>query len=118
MLPSKKLRIITLCGSTRFKKEFQDTYKRLSVHEGAIVLTVAIFSHADRIELTTDQRDRLEALHLGKIDLCDEVYVLDVGGYIGKGCQREIEYANKVGKPIRYLSAGFKPLEHSDDFTL
>ena len=46
---------------------------------------------------------RLDELHLRKIDLADEVMVLNVGGYIGDSTRREIEYANAHGKPVRYL---------------
>jgi nucleoside 2-deoxyribosyltransferase len=47
--------------------------------------------------------DILDELHLRKIDLADEVFILNVGGYIGKGTKREIGYALMTGKPISYL---------------
>lgn len=46
----------------------------------------------------------LDALHLRKIDLADEVLVLDVDGYIGQSTSREIAYAQRNGKRVRYLS--------------
>jgi hypothetical protein len=42
-------------------------------------------------------------MHLRKIDLADEVFVVNVGGYIGTSTRREIEYAGKTGKVVRYL---------------
>jgi hypothetical protein len=47
----------------------------------------------------------LDELHLRKIDLADEILVLNVGGYIGDSTRREIEYAQSKGKRIRYLEA-------------
>lgn len=49
-------------------------------------------------------KQRLDELHLRKIDLADEVFVLDVDGYIGSSTKREIEYAVSKGKPVWYLS--------------
>lgn len=45
----------------------------------------------------------LDELHLRKIDLADEVLVLNVGGYIGQSTGREIAYAQATGKPVRFL---------------
>jgi len=42
-------------------------------------------------------------LHLRKIDLADEVYILNVGGYIGESTARELAYARDHGKRIRFL---------------
>jgi hypothetical protein len=44
-----------------------------------------------------------DELHKRKIDICDEVVVLNPGGYIGKSTQSEIAYANAINKPVRYI---------------
>ena len=45
----------------------------------------------------------LDDMHLRKIDLADEIFVINVGGYIGESTRREIAYAEKIGKKINYL---------------
>ena len=51
----------------------------------------------------SDYKRKADELHKRKIDLCDEVFVLNVGGYIGESTRNEIEYANNIGKPVKYL---------------
>jgi len=98
-----KSKVITLCGSTRFRKEFEEINKKLTL-EGNIVISVAWFSHSDDQTPTFDQKDLLDVVHLRKIDISDEIYVIDVDGYIGESTRKEIEYAQSKGKVIRYLS--------------
>lgn len=93
--------IVCLCGSTRFK----DTYNEANLKEtlaGRIVLSVSGFIHADRIFITKEQKRLLDELHFRKIDLADEILVLNVGGYVGDSTKNEIEYARKCGKKIRF----------------
>jgi len=100
--------IICLCGSTRFYKEFQKANYRETM-AGRIVLSVGFYPHAqdevhgEQYGVTPEQKVALDELHKRKIDLADEVLVLNVGGYIGESTRSEIEYANKMGKPVRYL---------------
>ena len=42
-------------------------------------------------------------MHKRKIDMADEIFVINVGGYIGASTLPEIEYAKATGKPIKYL---------------
>ena len=100
-------RIVCLCGSTRFKREFEEANKQETL-AGRIVLSVGFFAHADlggHAEETVgpEIKQRLDELHLRKIDLADEVVVINCGRYIGQSTRREIEYAERLGKPIRYL---------------
>jgi hypothetical protein len=98
-----KPKIITLCGSTKFKKQFEETAMSLTLN-GIIVLSLGVFQKSDNIQITDDQIKILEKLHFHKIDISDEILVInDVNGYIGEGTKREIEYANKKGKKISYL---------------
>ena len=48
---------------------------------------------------------KMDALHLRKIDLCDEVFVVNYGGYIGESTDREIQYTVEKGKPLRWYTA-------------
>lgn len=99
--------ITVLCGSTRFKDAWYEESKRLT-HEGHIVLSVGDLdtSSAARdvnVPIDPDLKVRLDELHKRKIDLADEVLVLNVDGYIGESTLSEIEYAMKLGKPVAYL---------------
>ncbi len=35
--------------------------------------------------------------------MADEIYVINVGGYIGESARSEIEYAKIIGRVVRYL---------------
>ena len=102
-------KVITLCGSTRFKDEFLEAQKRLTL-EGNIVITVGLFGHyGDDVVWTEGVKDMLDRQHLAKIDLADEIFVINVGGYIGDSTRREIAYAEYKGKSITYLESCRKP---------
>jgi len=94
---------ITLCGSTKFKREFEAINKQLSL-EGHVVYSVAFFGHADKIPLTPEQKTLLDEVHKRKIDNSDGILVVDVDGYIGESTQSEIYYAQNNKKFVKYLS--------------
>ncbi len=99
----KNYKIITLCGSTRFKEQFLETQKRLTL-EGNIVISVGLFGHSGDDDVwKPGVKEMLDDMHLRKIDLADEIFVINVGGYIGESTKREIAYAEKTGKTVRYL---------------
>lgn len=103
-------KVITLCGSTRFKDAFMETQKRLTL-EGNIVISVGLFGHSGDNEVwenmdegtLTKTKEMLDDMHKRKIDMANEIFVINVGGYIGASTQSEIEYAQKTGKPVHYL---------------
>ena len=103
-------RVITLCGSTRFKDEFMEAQKRLTL-EGNIVISVGLFGHSGDNEVwenmdegtLTRTKEMLDYMHKRKIDMADEIYVINIGGYIGTSTKSEIEYAEATGKTVRYL---------------
>ena len=103
-------RVITLCGSTRFKDAFMEVQKRLTL-DGNIVISVGLFGHAGDAEVwenmdegtLTKTKEMLDDMHKRKIDLSDAIYVINVGGYIGESTRSEIEYARMTGKSIEYL---------------
>jgi hypothetical protein len=99
--------ITVLCGSTRFYDEFQRANYELTM-AGHIVLSVGFYPHSAHVHgegvgATLAEKVALDELHKRKIDLADEVLVLNVGGYIGDSTRAEIEHASAMGKPIRYL---------------
>ncbi len=98
--------VVCICGSTRFKQAWIAENARLT-GEGLIVLAVGLWGHRERKYPDDETKKMLDELHLRKIDLCDWVWVLDVGGYIGESTRNEIKYAEEQGKVVRYLSREF-----------
>jgi hypothetical protein len=97
-----KYKIITLCGSTKFKDEFIAEQKRLTL-EGNIVISVGLFGHTGDEEVWLEKtKMMLDDMHKRKIDLADEIFVINPGGYIGASTRSEIEYAINTGKTVRY----------------
>lgn len=105
-----KYSVVTLCGSTRFKDEFMEAQKRLTL-EGNIVISVGLFGHSGDQEVwenmdegtLTKTKEMLDDMHKRKIDMADSIYVINVGGYIGESTRSEIDYAKDHGKKICYL---------------
>ena len=103
-------KVFTLCGGARFKDAFMEAQKRLSL-EGNIVISVGLFGHAGDDEVwegmsedaLTRTKIMLDDMHKRKIDMADEIFVINVGGYIGSSTRSEIEYAHSTGKAGRYL---------------
>ena len=96
-------KVITLCGSTRFKEQFIEMQKKLTL-EGNIVISVGAFGHCGDNEVWTDgKKAMLDRMHLAKIDLADEIFVINVDNYIGDSTRNEIEYAKSKGKRVRFL---------------
>jgi hypothetical protein len=100
----KKPTVVCLCGSTRFKSYFEKANADETL-AGNIVLSVGIFGHADSIFLTDECKNMLDELHKRKIDLADEILVINVEGYIGESTRSEIAYAREHGKMIRFFES-------------
>ena len=87
-----------------------ETQKRLTL-EGNIVISVGLFGHSGDNEVwenmdegtLTVTKEMLDDMHKRKIDMADEIFVINVGGYIGDSTKSEIEYAKEHGKPVNYL---------------
>lgn len=100
-----KYKIITLCGSTKFKDDFVKIQEDLTL-QGYIVISVGLFGHADKkydTVITDKIKIMLDDMHKRRIDLSDEIFVINKNGYIGSSTKSEIEYAIKTGKKVRYL---------------
>lgn len=117
MNESKKYPVITLCGSTKFKEAFIEANKRLTL-EGNIVISVGLFGHSGDNEVwenmdegtLTKTKEMLDDIHKRKIDMADEIFVINVNDYIGESTKSEIAYAREKGKKIRFLE------EHKESF--
>lgn len=92
--------IVCLCGSTRFVDAFMEADGR-ETDDGKIVLSVGRFKPVYGWD--AEKKAKLDELHLRKIDLADEVLILNVGGYIGESTRRKMEYARAGGKCVRFL---------------
>jgi hypothetical protein len=94
-------KVITLCGSTKFKAEFMKVQKELTL-KGYIVISVGCFGHSGDV-ITDEQKIMLDNMHKRKIDMADEIFVINVDGYIGESTKSEIEYAKSHNKKVNYL---------------
>ena len=94
--------VVTLCGSIRFKQAFLDANFNETM-AGNIVLSVGGLERDEHFVLTEEEERMLSELHKRKIDISDEIFVLNVGGYIGKSTRSEIKYARQHGKNVRFL---------------
>lgn len=98
-------KVITLCGSTRFKDDFMKVQKELTL-KGNIVISVGLFEHSGDNEVwegmnedtLTTTKIMIDDMHKRKIDMADEIYVINVGGYIGESTKSEIDYAKQHNK--------------------
>ena len=105
-----KYKVITLCGSTKFKDDFMREQKRLTL-EGNIVISVGLFGHSGDSEVwenmddgtLTKTKEMLDDMHKRKIDMADEIFVINRQGYIGESTRSEIEYAIKTNKKVNYM---------------
>jgi hypothetical protein len=88
-------KVVTLCGSTKFKDQFFEIQKELTL-SGYIVISVGLFGHSGDNEVWNEgTKEMLDDMHKRKIDMADEIFVINVNGYIGNSTKSEIEYAKK-----------------------
>jgi len=110
--PILKPKIVCYCGSLRVALDAFKKAEYESVLSGEIaLLPCCMFVDIQReYGADSDYKRKADDLHKRKIDICDEVYVLNVGGYIGESTRSEINYAISIGKPVKYL----EPLSESN----
>src|SRR4051812_26272132 len=104
-----KRTIVTLCGSTRFSDAFQHANLQETL-AGRIVLSIGCNMRSDEAifgGLPETDRERikndLDALHLDKVAMADEVLILNVDDYVGYSTARELAQARRLNKRIRWL---------------
>ena len=96
------MKIITICGSLKFKSEMIEVAEKLELQENAVI-TPIYPTNSNKDAYTDEQVDVLDKMHKEKIKISDAIYVVNVGGYIGTSTKSEIEYAKSLGKEILYL---------------
>ena len=95
-----ELPVITLCGSMRFREEFARLDAELSL-AGHVVLTPVTLDPA--ADPTADERELLSRIHLQKIAMSDQIFIVNVGGYFGESTRRELNHARSLGVAVRFL---------------
>lgn len=119
-----KPKIVCLCGSSRFTDIMAVVGWLLERDENRIIMGLHLlpqwYPNVPKHHLAEAEgvAEQLDELHLRKIDLADEVYVIDWNGYIGESTSKEIVYANETSKPIRYLRGEPKHLKFVTDALL
>lgn len=98
-------KIVCLVGSTRFKKSFEKIARRETL-KGHIVLTVHVFGHLENLDMEGEVKAKLDKLHLKQIKMADEIIAINEDGYVGEGTEREIIYAQKLGKLVVTMYCG------------
>ena len=103
---SVKPKVICLCGSTKFYEEFMRANAEETL-KGNIVISVGIFCHKPElynppISVSEADKQMLDELHKTKIDMSDEILVINKDGYIGQSTKNEIEYSKLHNKVIKY----------------
>jgi len=100
-------KIICLCGSTRFTEQMLikqwELTKQGNVVLGWCILPEGYFQGEAHGAEQEGVKEIVDNTHLRKIDLADEVFVLNIGGYIGESTRNEITYAEQRNKVVRYL---------------
>lgn len=113
-------KVITLCGSTRFEKEYHLVEKELTLL-GYIVISSGVYGHAgdnsiyEKVSSVMPQSpvlekfkassEMLDDMHRSKIDIADEIFVINPNGYIGDSTKKEVAYALSIGKKVNYLES-------------
>ena len=96
-----KYEVITLCGSTRFKEDFERVNRELTLG-GNIVISVGCFGHTGDV-FTDEEKVMLDDMHKRKIDMADAIYVINKNGYIGESTKSEIKYALEHNKRVMLM---------------
>lgn len=96
----KKIKVVTICGSMKNKKEMIIISQKLELEKNYAVIQCIYFPINKK--LTKKELELLDKIHRKKIDISDAIYVVNINGYIGTSCRSEIEYAIKQKKEIIY----------------
>ena len=102
MMNYDDIKIVTLCGSSRFKDEFEKQENLLAL-QGYAVLSLNIFSKSDNKKLSDEELELLRLEHFKKIEISDMIFVINKDGYIGKDTVMEINFALKLNKKVKFL---------------
>ena len=94
--------VVTLCGSTRFKEDFQKAQESLTL-AGKLVISLGFFEHAEGKTISPETEALLAEIHRQRIDMSDSIFVINRDDYIGKSTASEIQYARAAGKTVNFM---------------
>ena len=97
------MKVITVCGSLRFKKEMMEISEKMEL-QGNCMLTPIYPTKDDKDAYTDEEVIMLDKMHKEKIKLSDAILVVNVNNYIGSSTRSEIEFAKELGKEILYYT--------------
>lgn len=95
------MKVVTLCGSMRFQNEMMEIAEKLA-REGECVLTPVYMGIKD-CEISEEEVKRLKLEQFKRIELANEIFVVNVDGYVGESTMAEIEFAERNGKRVRWM---------------
>ncbi|MBR1599368.1 MAG: hypothetical protein IJ661_10740 [Lachnospiraceae bacterium] len=96
------MKVVTICGSMRFEDQMKKIAFDLETKSNMCVIQCVY--NVNKGLLRASDADSLNKMHMKKIDISDAIYVVDVGGYIGKSVNKEIAYAQSLGKEVIFHS--------------
>lgn len=97
-----KPKIVAIIGSSKFKDQHLGAAQRETLR-GKVVLLYGFWHHRDMVPITDEQKARIDQLSLEKVDLADEILVVNPNGYVGQSMRVLIDHARQIGKPISFL---------------
>ena len=97
------MKIITICGSLKFKKEIMHIAEKMELKENCIL--APIYPTSDNKDAYTEKKViALDKMHKEKIKLSDAILVVNINNYIGSSTKNEIEFAKSLNKEIIYYT--------------
>ncbi len=106
-----KTKVIVMCGSSKYCDIMAVTAWILEKKEKAITMGLHLLPEwyfdnpvSDHLAEHEGVANSMDELHMRKIDLCDEIFVINYDDYIGESTTNEINYAQKLGKKIRWYT--------------
>lgn len=101
----RKHTIICLCGSTKYKEYFEKYRREFTLKENIVLDTGGVYGHVDSdIDMSGQIKQKLDHLHLSKIELSDEIFVINPDMRIGLSTCNEIIYALYLKKKVKFLN--------------
>ena len=94
--------VICLVGADRFRSEFMSAYRAFT-KAGHIVVMPGLYETTNAVIHDPETKRMLDELQLKKIDMADIVVVVQPAGQMTDTTKREVEYAESLGKQVRYL---------------
>lgn len=99
----EKMKIITVCGSLRFRKEIMEITEKMAL-QGNCMLSIVYPAKPDKDDYTDEEIAMLGKMHKERIKLSDAILVVNVDHYIGNSTENEIEFAKSLNKEIIYYT--------------